>query len=591
MLNSFLFVFAYLFSGINLIVFNRDNKDEDLMSRLTVGIITQLCLGAIGAKILEMIDIFINLKSMSVVYLIVGLGAWIIGRKNWSNFKVNYSKLNIYSLIVILIWFGILFMVVFTPNISLNYISPDPANHFKSAQILVKTGKMDHMYFASLYNAIFMEILQPFISDLSMYKAFIIADTFANLLNVFMFYCLANKFCKKKFSKVILPFICLVYFLGWPFYNYAIGGFVYFGWGVTLFGYIVWYIRKLENKKEQIGNFLKIIVGSYCVLECYMLFVPILILVIVSSMFWLYRRNIRDSLKLKIILIVCGVIFGVICYKIAYQGYFGGNIETIFYSFQLQGGIHRELYNDFLYLLPMILYVMLNSIKKKQFDVVLRSEILTAGYTLCMLVLCLLGYVSSYYYYKTYYLLWFFAWIICVQAIDDLYDKDKIILFSLGGSIVLAVLLGVIGIDNRYIFRDKLIVPTELTGNNNNVPFSIYGEIQQYFSKDKNSEDINELFELCQMISETTEINKSQLVFVSESYYTGIWFNSFVGGVNKRISNTDDLIKVVDECDQEYMVLHQNSELYREVKDIIDDKLELIYENGYYGLYRNLLGH
>lgn len=590
MITSIAFCLSYVWCLINLILFCEMDLQESFIKRMTICIINQLCIGAVCAKVLDAFDISINLRSMGIVYLVLGVILIWRGISKKKFYQFNLQKIEVYSCVVIAIWFGIVFVIVFTPDVSLNYINADPANHFYFAQNIMQTGKLGNMYFAALYNALFMEVLQPFISKFSLYKAFICADTLANLLNIFMFYCLACEFCRKKFTKLVLPFVCLIYFLGWPFYSYAVGGFVYFGWGVTLFAYAVWCIWKMENaeyKKEQISYILRAMIAGYCVLECYMLFVPILMLVIAGSIWLLYRNSIMKNLKMKLIVILCGIVFAIVCFKVVYIGFFSGNIENVFRSFQLQGGIHRELYNDFLYILPMILYVILSNIKKKQSDVILRTEIITVCYTIVMLGLCLLGYISSYYYYKTYYILWFFSWIICVKAIDDLYDKDKIILYSLGGSVFLAVLLGIIGIDNRYIFRDKLIVPTELTGNDNNVPFSIYGEVQQYLSKDKNDDDIQAMFEICQLVSEAMEINTSQLIFISESYYTGIWFNNFAGGSNIRVENNEDLIQVIDNTDKEYLVLHQNSEMYREAKDIIDDKLELIYENGYYGLYSN----
>ena len=111
----------------------------------------------------------------------------------------------------------VVFIKTFTLEVANVYRNSDPGVHYGMALNVLKTGETTTMYFAPVYNALVMAIFQPFLAEINLYKAFILADSFANLLNLVVFWVLGISFCKSRFMKIILPVIGIFYFSGWPF--------------------------------------------------------------------------------------------------------------------------------------------------------------------------------------------------------------------------------------------------------------------------------------------------------------------------------------------------------------------------------------
>ena len=408
MVKSLFFVFAVVFLLSNMILVYKVPYRISFVKCAVVCFITEICFGALIAQCCSIVNIFIDLYSVGIGYLFIGVVLFVYNLRNRKIQQLYLNRIDMYSVITICVWFGIIFLKVFTPEILLTYRNVDPANHYIWAMNVVNEGTISTMFFAELYNGLFIEILQPILTEISLYKAFILADTFANLLNVFMFYCVGSHFCKKMFSKKILPFICLGYFLGWPFYNYAIGGFVYFGWGVTLFAYIVYLIIQLKYTKDEKQSFivwLLIIIGCYCVLVCYIYFVPIIGMIVLCELFRTIRKNgIQLDWKVKgsiAIFILCA---GAIAFCVVYFGFFEGDVLYVFNALKAHGGIQNELYKDFVFLMPIVIYMFWQRFKNQELDTIYNVIGIILFWIFVTFVLCLNEFISPYYYYKSYYL-------------------------------------------------------------------------------------------------------------------------------------------------------------------------------------------
>lgn len=592
MISCFLFGLCFLALYINIVFLYKANKRLPFFQMAVMGIVTTLCVGAVTAQILEIFSIKINLISMSISYFIIGilLFGFSFCKKRRQHFKIQ--KMDIYSIIIILVGFFLIFLLTFTSKIQLAYINSDPANHYRYALEVMNTGRISAMYFASLYNALIMELFQPFICQINLYKAFIIADSMANLLNILVLYVMISESVKKKFSQIILPFLCLIYFMGWPFYNYAIGGFVYFGWGVTLMAYTIWSLQKLQKEKDKFSKgllCLQVGLGCYSVLICYLMFIPIILAVICVTFISSKRQKGKSIFNKKMFIVgICICTVGVACIIYIYTGYFSGNLQSILNALRAEGGIHRGLYNDFLYFAPLVIYGLTCKFRSREVDCIYITEGIILGFICFTFVICFFGGMSSYYYYKTYYPLWFFSWIICAEAIDRLFDENKVILGSLISTFLLAAIAGMVGVDNNSILKKRYLVPTEYMGDQTNIPFSIYGEIAEFLGKDKTYDDRNALLDMCVYIQNNYNTQEQNITVVAQPlYYIGEWFCDFTGGNSVRVYDEEDFIEAIESMykTKGYCVIHQNSELYRDNKDLLEG-FETIYDNGYYGLYR-----
>lgn len=582
----FILSFLILLSGLMLVY--KVPEKVSLFRSMVICYITELCLGAVAVGIYLLIGIPIGLISLGTAYLFMGIALWgiIIYQKKVQELKI--IGWDVYTVLVIVLWFSFIFMKVFSLSINNVYTNVDPAIHFQLALNVMDTGKVSTMYFAEVYNAIIMDLLSPFMIRLSLYKAFILADSFANLLNVFIFYCLITTFVKSKFAKVIVPFLSCLYFLGWPFFSYAIGGFVYFGWGVTLFAYVVYLLIKLyegEDRRNRIVLLGLVLIGCISLLVGYLLFVAILAGVVLLSLLFTARKNgflipKKQILRIGIVLLLAAI--GI--FSFCFWGYFGGDLTYVLSALQTDGGIAKELYQDFVFLMPGVIYMGWKYIRNKEVNVIFVAVSVILAFICLTFIMCLCGLISAYYYYKSYYLLWLFAWVINVAFIEYLLEKDKVMLFSCGGTLLLAIFITLSGFDSRL--AEKAIVIDEVSNRWYPSPFPIWDRMEIFIGKKQYWVDNDALIDVSKFVNE--EIPETEEVpIIAELYWADRWYYDFTGNSGICIGSDEEYVDTIldyKDAGYKYFVLYQNTQRYRDNRELLS-AFENIYDNGYYGVY------
>lgn len=582
----FILSFLVLLSGMVLVY--KVPEKVSLFRSIVICYITELCLGAVVVGVYLLIGIPIGLISLGTAYFIMGMALWVIIVCRKKVQKVKIISWDVYTALVIVLWFSFIFMKVFSLSINNVYTNVDPALHFQIALNVMDTGKTTAMYFAEVYNAIIMELLSPFTIRMNLYKAFILADSLANLINVFMFYCLITTFVKTKFAKVIVPFLSFLYFLGWPFFSYAIGGFVYFGWGVTLFAYVVYLLIKLyeselrQNRMILLGL---VLIGCFSLLVCYLLFVFILAGIVLLSLLFTARKNgVLISKKQIMTIGIILLLLAVGIFSFCFWGFFGGDLTYILSTLQKDGGIAKELYQDFVFLMPGVIYMGWKYIRDKEVNMIFVSVSVILAFICLTFIMCLYGLMSAYYYYKAYYLLWLFAWVINVAFIEYLLEKDKVMLFSCGGTLFLAIFITLSGIDSRL--AERAIVVDEVSYRWYPSPFPIWDRMEIFIGKKQYWVDNDALVDVSKFVIE--EIPETEEVpIIAELYWADRWYYDYTGNSGICIGSDEEYVDTIldyKDAGYKYFVLYQNTQRYRDNQELLS-AFENVYDNGYYGVY------
>lgn len=358
MLISIYFLMSFLFCFILLFKTKKLDISLSFSNSIILCYIMQLCLGAIGILPFALLSVPINLLSLAFVYNIITVFLFIRFHKTKELQLYHFDKFDIANFFIMLAFISIVFLRVFSADIKLAYFNTDIANHFDFAMSIIRTGKLNTMYFSALNNAVFIELLSPIFSGVNSYKSMIIAETVSHFLSGMIFYILISYKKRSKLFHYISPVLMILYFIGWPLYEYVLGGFVYWGMGVTLFLfglYLLYLYEDFPNKHKKLSALLLTVM--YCIGVCYVLFVPytlalyllcyIKISMNTSPIFKVTKRMI------KIILII-GIISSVFLIGFLYL-YFGD--FAIFKTFlNHDGGIHKDFYRDFIYFVPFICY-------------------------------------------------------------------------------------------------------------------------------------------------------------------------------------------------------------------------------------------
>lgn len=587
--NVILFCIAFLISLLGMMMYKVTDKSISVFESAVLCFITELCIGAVIVGIYSILGILISLFSIGLAYLTIGIIVWFVILKKKKVQRLEMRKGEIYAIFIILGCVICIFVNTFTVNVSNVYRNSDPGTHMLMALQVIDTGEVSSMYFAEVYNAMVISIFQPFLVRINYYKAFILADTLANVVNVLMFYILALRFCKSRFSKIVLPIVCIFYFLGWPFFSYIIGGFVHLGWGVTLFMYVMYWLMVLYecgDRKKQISILALILLGSFSILVCYMLYVPIIGLVLIACLICIDNKIHLCIDKRRIVYIVLSIaFFTLICGTICFLGYFGGSWTSVFSALSKGGGIQKELYRDFVFLLPAAIYMTVYYIKNKEPNLLVTMLISVLFYTIIAFVICRKGLMSAYYYYKGYYLIWMILWLVNIMAIEYLYNKDRLVVFAYGFSMLFAIVMTMSGVDSRL--AEERIVIDEVSYRHYPSLFPIWDRMEIFISEEDDIADKEALIDICNYSSSVLTNKTDEMVLVTPVYYHTPWYRCYGGGDTIGIDSYEEFEEVITmlENGNEFFLVHQNNDFYRKKKKVLD-KYQCIYSNGYYGIYR-----
>jgi len=587
----FIAAFGLLLTG--LICLKKTSERISFFRSAVVCLITELCLGAVLGGVYTLVKIPVGLLSMGIGFFVsaVLVWGWIFFRREMQSYSVY--AIDIYAFSVITLFFGYLFFRVFTPEIAIVYKNSDPGTHYGMALKVLQTGKLGRMYFTELYNSLVMEMFRPLLKEITLYKAFILSDTFFNYVNILMFYILLSTVLHSKLLKAVSPFICIFYFLGWPFYSYVAGGYVYFGVGVTLFSYTVYLLLLLRDSREAWKDkmlFAMLALGIFSVTVCYMLFTPVLCLVTAVCVLCLLRERkivIPKALLFKAAGIVLAL--GILLFCICFFGFFKGDISRVLSSLRIEGGIHRELYKDFLFLLPPVIFMCLHYYKQKKADFLFLSWAVTAGITVIVFFVYLSGAISGYYYYKLYYLNWFFLWLVCAEAAEYFMRQNRVILYAYGIPVAAAVIL-------TFLDTDAYLIKRDMINTSSPTLFPIYGVTMDYIKNSRETEEMDGLRSVSLYINENFEGEEIGIPFICsiDKFNYPVWYRDFTGYAGKMADRGNDssnpkyvgtILEQLEKDGYAYFLVIKTADCYVE-NEMLFEQYEAVYDNGYYGLYK-----
>lgn len=580
------FICALLVFAIGMGLIKISEKEQSICKSLIVSFWTVISIGAILALLMNCLHIPIMLLSMTVVYSICAIIIWIylLADKNNRIQKFIFVWSDFLSIIFCIIILGSIFLKVFGLELSISYNGVDAGTHFSRALYVLNTHKLNRMYFTPLYNSLFIELLQPFLLDETIYKAFILSDASLNLLNLLMFYVLASEFVKSKFSKIILPLIILFYFLGWPVWSWIAGGFVYYGVGITIYMYGVYLLCKLEESHSQLAKKyygILLLVSLICITECYLLFTPILMATILIYVLYSMRDQITKEIFIKGFVIT--IIIALIVFVLIFWGFFGGNITSIFKSLRIDGGVHRELYKDFMFLLPINIFMCVMKFKERRIDPLAFFIMIQFIVTALALAANVCGFISDYYYFKLYYLGWALQMIGVVQAVDFFWNRAKQIVYFCLLPIVMVAVLEITGLSAMII--------DSITGNLEMFPVitQSMGYIRHLHDSKKERKEY--MASAYKWINDNLGEYHIPLITTQDDVQI-TWYTAITGGksygIDKKGESLEEqlnnMLLFLKESESQYFTIMQDIDMFSENVQWFE-QFEKVYDDGYYGVY------
>ena len=446
MIVSILFIVLFTLCLFGVILFPKTDKKINAIKAAVMGTMAIFAYQALLAFVYDKIGIRVGIESTCVSMAIAAAVLWAIIIRTKKIQRVFVRWTDIISLVILAVFMIAISLHMFTPHLRLSYLNTDPANHFNMAMVIVNGGKIEEtVYFSAFVDAMFIQLFAPLLTVAKYYKAFIAADIFMHILEIWMFYVLTITISGKKAVRFLAPVIAMGYFMGYPAYSYMTGGFVYWSTGGMVLLLIVYALILMERHK----NLLKytavlLFLAAFANSCCNALFIPVNYFALFVALIALIMKerdkksNIKLILGILVFLIMAG---GAVAFL--FFDKWGGSFERVIAQVSRPGGIYTSLYTDIIYFIPALLLVFYYTLVKREYSKTISLM------TICMLLCAVAMYVfvynnmmSLYYFYKIYYNIWMFGWLLVVLALDIMSDKKQLAgFFSYGGMIaVLAVL-------------------------------------------------------------------------------------------------------------------------------------------------------
>ena len=438
---------------VTFVLFKKSDKKQNLINMCILSAICYLAFNILICMSFGVLNITTNLLFLSIADLLVAAG---LGFKIYKDKKIQEFEIRKRDILGVIICLGIVCYMAVSQYAPLSKTvanaSVDACMHYSAAtnfademKVLAKIDNTTGYNFktmqtgAYINTGIFMNIVRSVIPMWEDYVAFKVFETGVTALVILAFYMLISDKLTDKKSYVIGMVLLMLYAFAYP-YTSLLHGFSYLSVAIT-FTTALFYMAKIYEKGE-INFWVQlpvIVLMGVGIIFSYCLFVPALFSFICIHVFIkdLKKKEEKSYLKFfkKSTLLVTGILLVVTVLAIFYlviPTFTDSDQNKLTDAIGFEGGIYKSLYQDFLFYIPFVVLFIYKTIKDKKLNFQTVALALIGGQTFLLLIGILVGFVSPYYYYKMYFLLWILLVDIAVEVMADL-DENKE-MFVMGAS-------------------------------------------------------------------------------------------------------------------------------------------------------------
>lgn len=452
---SFIYLISLIALFLSMVLLKKTEKKQNILISIIYSSCIIFFLDSLFAYILSLLNINNSLLSFSFLNLLLVSVILIINYKK--NKKITYQKyyLNkkeLYGLIIILIICFIFGLYRYSGFKSIKYNISDAAVHYKMSKDYGIYGKLfDDRYKDAVYGfghtmfgyyvpcGLFMKVM-----PIATYQSYNIFNTLMLCLFALVFY--ATLLFMKKDSKhnIFTVFLTILYTAAYPL-NYMLFGFGYLGSGILATNMIILTWKYIQKYKENY-MYINLALINFGLFFSYYLFVPATFLAEGLFMIYLFIKEeykITTLLKNGIISLIIPTLLGFSYFIISSKG-----VENAISNYSIDGFSYKNLIDNYVLLIPLIIYALIEQLKKKKVDFDLLFLISIFLYIIGTFIFIGSGHVSPYYFYKAYYILWIIVnmyiyrlvhvkkykivlkvtyILVCICIMFSVYDIEKII--------------------------------------------------------------------------------------------------------------------------------------------------------------------
>lgn len=540
-----LYVLTVILLGISFMIFKKSNEKLNFIKWIVIFLVSLLGYNVTIGMILGLLNItsYMWLLSLINIAFSVLLGYKAIKNKDFQKYEV--SKMDVVGLIIVLAIFTVVVIKDIRPQDGgIKYAAIDSAVHYRAAKHYADNLKIfvnveDKTIFnfnvmqtgAYINDGIFMRVVH-FFTGLEHEYIYEIFEISIYLLNALTFYVLIMDKIKNKFGFVLTMGMIPLYMYAYPYSSYMYG-FSYLSIGVVATIMLIVVVQLLFDK-EKINKTLIITLISLVamlLIFSYCLFVPGVFAAICIYIFIKdFKEDGKTFLKIfkKNTLIVTGILLIITALGIGYLVIPTFHIEgqsNLKDALLNDGGMYKSLYENFVFYLPFgILYLVdkfknRKEIKEFKFEFLDVFAIVIIAYFATMWLGMRLAIMSTYYFFKIYYIVWPVVLAITISLINK-YSNRKIF----GKIIAIYEALFIILVIATIVFKASTLLPEDKKQ-------SLPNYVGIYFSENCNYRGLiqaysnlaKEQIEVMEYMKTLEDLTAENLLLITGSQYERCW--------------------------------------------------------------------
>ena len=562
-----------------------------------------LLIGAEGmlAGLLTLLRIPFSLAASTLLHLGIICITLIRIKRSGQHQRLSIDITDLLVIVIAAITVALCVRAEFGANLTPHYLTSDPAVHLGEAKTIVDTGVVDGMYLAWNFIAELIWAFSPFLEGVLIYKALIIADALNLFFGGLLVYSVTTSIFANvaRGKKLLFGILTIAYLLGYPL-NGMLFGFCYLGVGVSFSICSLLFSVRFYNSQD-LFDILGLFLSLFGVITGYALFAPIIFLmafiVVVVTLRLDGRRffTLHNGLLILFIFIIPGLL-GIL---FTYIGTFGiGQSQTTDAASTIawEGGIYRSFYSNFIIILPFAVLGIFSAFRTQispsgerlslSSNRILALFIIGAVlYLGVFAALLFAGNVSSYYYFKLYYLLAPLMFCGASVGAAEIANHPTAFLVATGITTLLLGMISVLKVDERLARRFE---PYEVVSSGYHPCLDIFewnlNSLQT--ATESPSSDVLQLYDVANSLYQ----KGGKPVPILGNYIYTYWYNALVRGaitndyvvwvneadsIIQRISNNCDYVLVLTK--EDYATV--GSEESRIILESLEDSLTVVFSN------------
>lgn len=437
---SLIYILISLITITIFILLKKTNKKENILLWISLSTILMMCFNIFITLMFSILKIKSTLTNLSVaqIILIIFMSINILKKRQIQKYYIKKQDIIISIILIILV--STIAILQYGYPFNIKYMVTDGSVHylatmkFYNESDLLSNAKFDgitnfntFMTGAYVNCGIFLKSLSSIITIKDYYTVFAIFDLLILLLSAQLFYLLISPKLHKKTEYILAYIFTILYLLGYAL-NSTLSGFCYLSLGLDIIIAIM-IIIKYFIQKNNVIILLSTSLLTLGLFFSYYYFAPVVYLAIFT---FLIRKNIdkkdkilktENILEIVYILIIPAILG---TYYMFFKEIFTQKYNLPNKVLMLEGDIYSNLITNFIVFIPLILIYIFSVSKNRKNDFKLKIFVFEIIFIILLGVGKIFNKVSSYYFYKAYYLLWILTLSISFYSIIKLKRNKKV---------------------------------------------------------------------------------------------------------------------------------------------------------------------